>query len=211
MLYNPPRFDWLKLVPIARRIAYEADALIVSGCDPDERVVYIVLSGAVRLSLLTADGKEQVLLYLPEGSLFGEQAALGHTTVLSELVAIADEPCEVGQIRTDDMVAALKARADPLRDIMQVTSEKTSSFLQATARSAFGSARSRVASLLFALSSDRRHVAISQERLARLCGTTRVTVATQLHQLEQEGAIDIGRSKIVIRDAGKLAASRDHA
>src|SRR5258707_472963 len=98
MFHHPPRFDWLELVPISRRVAYEADAFIVNGCDPDERVAYVVLSGMVRLSLVTADGREQVLVYLPEGSLFGEQAALGRTTVLSELTAIADEPCEVGHI-----------------------------------------------------------------------------------------------------------------
>lgn len=211
MLHHPPRFEWLEAVPIARRVAYAADALIANGCDPEERVVYIVLAGTVRLSLLSPDGKEQVLMYLPAGSLFGEQAALGRAAIFSDLAAIADEECEVGHIRTADIVAALKTRSDPLEDMMRVTGEKTSFFLQAAARAAFGSARARVASLLSALGGDRKRVAISQERLARLCGTTRVTVAAQLHRLEREGAIEIGRSHVVIRDRGKLAAPGGHA
>ncbi|MCW5770131.1 MAG: Crp/Fnr family transcriptional regulator [Rhodospirillaceae bacterium] len=210
MLHHPPRFAWLASVPISRRVPYAAEAVIANGCDPAERVVYVVLSGTVRLSLLAADGREQVLMYLPQGSLFGEQAALGQTALLSDLTAIADEDCAIGHLRTADIVAVLKTSSDPLRDLMRVTGEKTSFFLQATARAAFGSARARVASLLSALGSERKQVTISQERLARLCGTTRVTVAAQLHQLEEEGAISIGRSRIVIRDSGKLAAPHEH-
>ena len=51
MLHHPPQFDWLELVTISRPVTYDADALIVTGDDTEERSAYIVLSGSVRLSL----------------------------------------------------------------------------------------------------------------------------------------------------------------
>ena len=206
MLHHPPGIDWLEMVPIRRRVRYPADATIMSGRDPAERAAYLVLEGTVRLSLLTADGREQVMVYLPKGSLFGEQAALGRTRLCADLVAIADETAEIGQILASDIVAALTRRPDPFLDLMRITGEKISLFIQAVARSAFGSARDRVASLLGALGQRQDRLAITQERLARLCGTTRVTVAAQLRQLADEGAIAMKRSAIVIRDAERLAS-----
>ncbi len=206
MLHHPSGLDWREMVPIRRRLRFPADATIVSGGEPTERSVYLVIEGTVRLSLLTADGREQVMMYLPKGSLFGEQAALGRTTLCADLVAIADEPVEVGQIVASDIVAALKRRPDPFLDLMRITGEKTSLFIQAVARATFGSARDRVASLISALGQRQDRLAITQERVARLCGTTRVTAAAQLRRLADEGAIGMKRNAIVIRDAERLAS-----
>ncbi len=205
MLHRPPSVDWRQIAPIRRRLRFPTDATIVSGGEPAERTVYLLLEGTVRLSLMTADGREQAMVYLPPGSFFGEQAALGGVALCADLVAIADEPVEVGVILASDVTAALKQRPEAFQELMRITGEKTSLFLQAAARSAFGSARDRVASLLGALRHRQDPVAITQERLARLCGTTRVTVAAQLRQLADEGAIGIKRNAIVIRDTDRLA------
>src|SRR5690242_3977970 len=76
MLHHPLDFDWGRTVPIRRRLRFPADAVIASGGEPAERTFYLLLEGTVRLSLMTADGREQAMVYLPRGSLFGEQAAL---------------------------------------------------------------------------------------------------------------------------------------
>ena len=204
MLYKSA-IRWHEIVPIRRRIRYDADAMIVDGSDGDERSAYVVLDGMVRLSLLTPDGREQVLIYLQPGSLFGEQAALGHTKISADLVAFADEACEAGQIAASDLAATLNRDADPFREIMRLTSEKTALFVQAVARSSFGTARNRVADVLGALGQGRDCVSITQERLAHLCGTTRVTVAAQLRKLADEGAIMMQRNEIFIRDQNRLA------
>ena len=196
---------WQEVVPIRQRLRYGAETMIVNGTDDAERSAYVVLEGMVRLSLLTSDGREQVMVYLTPGSLFGEQAALGRTKIGADLVAFADEVCEIGQIAASDLAAALNRDADPFREIMRLTSEKTALFVQAVARSSFGSARSRVADVLGALGQKCDHVAITQERLAHLCGTTRVTVAAQLRTLVDEGAITMQRNGIIIRDQNRLA------
>ena len=69
--------DWATLVPIRGRARYQAGTIFAPGKVFEECGIRIVLEGTVRFSILAADGKEQVLAYLPKGSIFGEQAALG--------------------------------------------------------------------------------------------------------------------------------------
>lgn len=204
MFHRPPPTDWRALLTVRRQTRYATDASIASGGDLGDRDIHVVMEGTVRLSLATREGREQVLFYLPPGSLFGEQAALGKSPVFADLVAVADEPCVVGQIATADMTALLARRPELIRDWMQMTGEKTSLFLAAAARAAFGSSRAQLTTVLLALGRRRKRVSISQERLARLCGTTRVTIAAQLHRLADEGLIRMKRNTIEIKDGRRM-------
>lgn len=197
MMHDPGAISWRSRLPVRRRTTYAAEATIVAGdADPAQRTAFLVLSGTVRLSHVTPDGAEQVMIYLPPGSLFGEQAALGRTRLYANLVAIADEACEIGLVYAADLAGALKESPEPLVELMRITSEKTSLFVEAVARAGLGAARARIASVLGALRRRRDEIEITQERLARLCGTTRPTVAAELHRLEQEGSVRVQRNRI---------------
>lgn len=197
MLHDPGPISWPSRLPVRQRTAYAAEATIVTGnANPAERTAFLVLSGVVRLSHVTPDGAEQVMIYLPPGSLFGEQAALGRTRLYANLVAIADEPCDIGLVYAVDLACALKESPEPLVELMRITSEKTSLFVEAVARAGLGAARARIASVLGALRRRRAEIEITQERLARLCGTTRPTVAAELRHLESQGAIRMQRNRI---------------
>jgi CRP-like cAMP-binding protein len=152
----------------------------------------------VRLSLLAPDGRERAMLYLGRGMIFGEQAALAQTPLRAGLVAIADKPCLIGYILPKSILAAVKRNPELIFDVMRITSEKTSSFLEDLSRSAFGSAQAQIATLLSALAEGHEHVSVSQDRLAHITGLTRITISTQLHQLESRGAIRLERMKIRI-------------
>jgi len=58
-----------------RRIDFEANQMIFSRGDPG-REIYLVLEGRVRLSVLTADGRELSFAHAGPGNVFGEIAAL---------------------------------------------------------------------------------------------------------------------------------------
>ena len=59
-----------------RRIDFEPNQMIFSRGDPG-REIYLVLDGRVRLSVLTADGRELSFAHAGPGNVFGEIAALG--------------------------------------------------------------------------------------------------------------------------------------
>jgi CRP-like cAMP-binding protein len=58
-----------------RRIDFEPNQMIFSRGDPG-REIYLVLNGRVRLSVLTADGRELSFAHAGPGNVFGEIAAL---------------------------------------------------------------------------------------------------------------------------------------
>jgi CRP/FNR family transcriptional regulator, cyclic AMP receptor protein len=67
--------DRAAVVGRMRRIDFEPDQMIFSRGDPG-REIYVVLDGRVRLSVLTADGRELSFAHAGPGNIFGEIAAL---------------------------------------------------------------------------------------------------------------------------------------
>lgn len=70
-----------------RPVDFDAGQLIFSRGDPGTDV-YLVLSGSVRLSVLTVDGREFSLALAAEGSVFGEIAALDGRERTADATAI---------------------------------------------------------------------------------------------------------------------------
>ena len=210
MLHEPQPLPWLDRLPLRHRRRFAAQSLILdaagSTSDGETPVAHLVVEGVVRLSLLADDGKEQVLAYLPPGSLFGEQAALGQRGLQVHLVAIADEDCEIGAIAADEFIDVIAEFPQALGDLMTITSHKTSLFLKALGRASFGSPGARIATILETLGATQPEIEISQDRLAHLTGLTRVTVAKHLSQMEAAGAIAMERKRIVILDPERLRA-----
>src|SRR6185369_3745162 len=58
-----------------RRVDFTPDQMIFSRGDPG-REIYLVLEGRIRLSILTADGRELSFAHAGPGNVFGEIAAL---------------------------------------------------------------------------------------------------------------------------------------
>jgi CRP-like cAMP-binding protein len=198
------RLKWSEVLTIKQRARYLPETIFVPSKICVDRVVYVVLNGTVRLSILTRHGKEQVLAYMSRGSIFGEQAALGRKELCANLVVIVDEPSEIAIIPAADFIATLQQRSDSLIELMRISGEKTSLIVQAARRAEFGTVSSRVTSVLAALNRRVGNILISHERLAQLCGTSRVTVAAQLHRLEEEGVICLKRNCIQILDQEHL-------
>ena len=156
------------------------------------------------------------LAYLSRGSIFGEQQALADEPAEpSAATAFADSHCVVGYIEPTALMAAVQARPELLRVLLRVTRQKKLLLLDELERAAFQSARSQIAAVLSALTHERPvdeppgAIRMSQDRLARLSGRTRVTVAAQLHALADAGAIRLERSRIVVLDPRLLASIAD--
>lgn len=203
LLYAPAEARLLQYVPLVRRGSFRKDALIADSDHTDD--IIVVLSGVVRVSLCAADGRERVLANLPKGSMVGEQRVLAGVPLEVNLAIFAETPCDIGYLRGGDVLHALAAHPDLLKELLVSMRLKTKLYLDELGRAAFEHTLSQVSALLLTLDPGRGKVDISQERLARLSGKSRRTVAAQLHHLAAVGAIHLGRSTIKIEDRAVLA------
>jgi CRP-like cAMP-binding protein len=204
--------DWFLRLPIACTAQFAPDALITE--QDGALKIHVVLSGVVRQSLVARDGRERVVAYLPRGSIFGEQQAFAAQPTASTSFTFADTACVIGYIEPDLFIARLQAEPDLLRHLLRITHNKKRQLMEELGRAVFHSARSQIAALLVVLArdpADARVIHVSQERLARLSGRTRVTVAAQLRSLASAGAIHLERSRIIVLDEDLLASLDDEA
>lgn len=171
---------------------------------------YALLSGTLKMSTLSEDGKEAILVVLESGTWFGEISLIDH------------------QPRTHDATALGEAELLVLPNNVFQTLMQRTAFSQAIARMLAGrirllygivedatlrSTRGRIARRLLLLahgdaslsSNARPRVPVSQEALAMMLGITRQTLSKELKLLVQQGVISLGYRSIEIISPGDLA------
>ena len=175
---------------------------------------YALVSGTLKMSSLSEDGKEAILVVLESGNWFGE-------------ISLID-----GQPRTHDATALgaaevlllPRAAFDALMR-RRPFAQAIAAMLAARIRLLYGivedvtlrSTRARVARRLLLLARGdatmsplpRARVPVSQESLAMMLGLTRQTLSKELKWLAAEGLIALGYGYIDVLSAARLAALRD--
>lgn len=184
--------------------------------DPGDSLTVLV-SGGIKLTIISLQAKEMVLHFVGVGETFGEISALdGKARMLN---AVALEASEGFTIHARDLLPALAAHPECLVGIVRSLCERvrvgTSLFEIRTL-----TMRARVARGLLGLA---RHLgrrrrdgiqlqlAASQEELGNYLGLSRANVNRQLRQLRQAGVIRIDGARIVIEDERRLARLADAA
>ncbi|MCU6433967.1 Crp/Fnr family transcriptional regulator [Undibacterium sp. Jales W-56] len=172
--------------------------------------LYALLTGTLKMSTLSEDGKEAILVVLESGTWFGE-------------ISLIDQ-----QPRTHDATALGAAEVLVLpNNVFQMLMQRTA-FSQAIARMLAGrirllygivedatlrSTRARIARRLLLLAhgdaslsnSARPRVPVSQEALAMMLGITRQTLSKELKLLVKQGIISLGYRSIEIISPSQLA------
>jgi CRP/FNR family transcriptional regulator, cyclic AMP receptor protein len=178
--------------------------------DPGDSLT-ILLSGGIKLTIISMQAKEVILHFVGVGETFGEISALdGKVRMLN---AVALEASEGFTIQARDLLPALAAHPECLVEIVRLLCERvrvgTSLFQDRTL-----AMRARVARGLLRLArhlgrrrKDGIHLqlAASQEELGNYLGLSRANVNRQLRQLRQAGAVRIDGARIVITDEPVLA------
>jgi CRP/FNR family transcriptional regulator, cyclic AMP receptor protein len=187
----------------------KGDTLYRRG-DPSDSLMLLV-SGGVKLTIISRQAKEMVLRFPGIGESFGEISAFGgkaHT-----LDAIALEASEVFVIHIRDLTPALAAHPPCLFELVRSLCERLRvGMLNLENRTLV--MRARVARGLLGLArhlgrrrKDGIHLrlAASQEELGNYLGLARSNVSRQLSELRKAGVIRIGEAGIVITDERGLA------
>jgi CRP-like cAMP-binding protein len=170
-----------------------------------------VLQGRVRISAVSADGKEVTLNVINHGDVFGEIALLDGKPRSADAVAIEDTLLLVLERRL--VLPFLKASPDLMLRLLAVMCDRLRRTSVALEEIALFDLPVRLARVLGQLADDygrpaptgtRIDFRLSQRDLSTLVASSRESVNKQLRAWQKDGLLDLDGGYIVLRRPGEL-------
>jgi CRP/FNR family transcriptional regulator, cyclic AMP receptor protein len=181
----------------------ERQAVFVQG-DPANAVFYII-SGTVKVTVNSENGKEAVIAILGNDNFFGEGCLQGRQT--RRMSVTATSPCEI--VRLDRPLVLRALDSDPefgklfMRFLLNVNEKLKADLTDQF----FNSSEKRLARVLLMLSNIELggepspiEWAVNQETLASMVGTTRSRINQFMNKFRKLGYIDY-KDRIVVKDS----------
>ena len=179
--------------------------------DPGSGMV-IIVSGRVRISLVSEDGREVTLTVLGPGEVLGEMTLLDGGEVSAD--ATAQEDCVLLTLERTQFLRLLRLNSDLCLHLMAVLCQRLRRSNAALEDMALLDLSTRLGRLLLRLCGDygvpsprgtRIEVKLSQKDLSSLAGASREKVNKQLRQWEQEGVLGKDNGRMVVIKPEALA------
>jgi len=174
--------------------------------------VFLLTSGMAKICNLTTHGKQSILTFVEPGELFGELAVFERETREEYVEAV--ETCTVVMIPTTELQALVEQNHGVALSLTKMMGLRRHRIERRLKNLLFLSNRERLVHLLLDLAEQfgihsqegiKLRVSLAHQEIASLMGSTRETVTILLGQLKEEGLIEIGRKRIVLLDASRLA------
>lgn len=194
-----------KLVGSAVRRSYSGGAVLFVEGDP---VVgfYLIESGSVKISRVSQDGREHILLVLGAGDSFNEVAALDGGP--NPATATAHSDATVYCVLRDELRQTVAQHPDLAWAMIESISRRTRQLLRMVQDLSMRSVKGRLANLLLeqaeANAADTAPKMLTQEEMASRLGTVREMVGRALRNLASDGIIEFDRHRIVVLDVERL-------
>lgn len=210
-----PEADRQAVAQQMRRTTFDAGQMIFARGDAGTDI-YLVLSGRVRLSIVTAEGRELSFVHAGPGSVFGEIATLDGGPRTADAVAVgAVEAMTLSHAVLKRQMEASPALAQAAITLLCHRIREADQQLEAVALHPI---EVRLARFLIGLAAQhgssgskkqRIDLGMSQSELALLLGASRPKVNAALQMLQDQGAIDRAGSMIdcelqLLREIGQV-------
>jgi CRP/FNR family transcriptional regulator, cyclic AMP receptor protein len=197
-----------EIARLSIRRSYSRGAVLFSQGDPGDSL-YGVVTGEIRISASSPDGREMFLNIMEPGDAFGEIALLdGHHRTAT---ASATAPSEVIIITREHFLGLLKREPALVTHVVRLLCERIRWTSGLAEEAALLNVPQRLARRLLSLIKLHGHKAstgvelrISQEELARFLGFSRQAVNQHLQAWKAQGCLTLGRGKIIIIDEQAL-------
>lgn len=199
-----PRDAAEQLLREAIRINLPPGALVYR--DEESPRLIVVVNGLLRVFVSSVDGRQVTVRYARSGDVAGLVLVIGGPAPMS-IQAITSSL--VLALRVDTLHALLATDSDVARACAEELSRQLHELLEDISQQSFLTIRQRLARqlLLLATTGDGREavVRVAQQELADAIGSVREVVTRNLHQLAEEGLVDVSRDEVVIHDPLGLA------
>ena len=179
--------------------------------------LFLVTEGAVRLSSVTAAGREAVVALLGPGDVFGEASLLG---AASPVEARAMGPSEVVALPLPALREVIDRHAATAEQMLRLIADRLHRTSRALEEALVGDVSTRVSSRLRELAEShgvrgadgvRIRFPLTQDDLARMVGASREAVNRTLVGLAARGLVRSRDRTVVIADPSALPTERDEA
>jgi CRP/FNR family cyclic AMP-dependent transcriptional regulator len=179
--------------------------------DPNSGMV-VVMSGRVRVSVISEDGKEVTLSVLGQSEVLGEMSLLDGDSSSADVTA--QEDCVLMVIDRGQFLNLLGQNSGLCLHLMAVLTRRLRRANAALEDIALLDLPTRLGRLLVKLASDygvpvrtgtRIEVKLSQKDLGTLVGASREKVNKQIREWEEEGVLGKDSGRMVVVDAQALA------
>lgn len=170
-------------------------------------VLFLIKRGRVQLYRISPEGKKLVIATLGPGTLFGEMALLGQQ--MHNAFAEALDDCVILVMSRADLERLILSKPSVGLRVLEITGRRLSDAQARLEDMAFKGIPARLASLLLRLAAEqgaRDITGLTHQDLAETIGTYRETATQVLNDMKAQGLIEIGRKRIGIVDAERLAA-----
>jgi CRP/FNR family cyclic AMP-dependent transcriptional regulator len=165
--------------------------------------MYLLVSGRVKVSLASPDGKELALNYLEAPAHFGEMSLVDAEPRSADVIAVTD--VEILGLESRDLAAAIQIQPRLALSLIGTLSRRLRHMITRLEDLAFHDARHRVMRVLFNVATaayETRGVplvsGLTHYEIATLAGTSRETASRIISSLVKQGVIATKGRRIIV-------------
>jgi CRP/FNR family cyclic AMP-dependent transcriptional regulator len=204
-----------RLIAYGNPVRHPKNRSIFQKDDPGDSLM-VVLSGRVKISNVSAEGKEAVLNFIEPGRSFGELALFDGKPRSADATAI--EPCELFVLRRADVLTFIERHPEVafraigvLCERVRRTSELLEDSITLTMPARLARGLLRLAKVYGRTGPDgvRIELKLSQRELGGYIGLARENINRQLMLWRQDGVLAVEDGRIVILDVKALQRIAD--
>jgi CRP-like cAMP-binding protein len=168
-----------------------------------------VVSGSVKISVTSPEGRDVVLNILHEGEVFGEIALLDGRPRTADAVAMSD--CDLIIIERREFLPFLRTNPEVTLKLMEILCARLRNTSEQVADVTFLSLEARLAKTLLRLAggdgaaTSKGRIAITQREISQIVGKSRESANKQLRAWAKRGWLRLERRGITVLKPEKLA------
>ena len=168
--------------------------------------LFLLKKGRVQLYRLSSSGKRLEIATIDPGAFFGEMPFIGESLRHVNAEAMSDSTLCV--MSRGDVERLIRERPDVALRMMEVLGRRLAEGESRLEEMAYRNVPTRIASVLMRLSTGRNGdlITITHQELGDMIGALRETVTKVLDEFQDHGLVELGRSRIVLRDVDGLRA-----
>ncbi|MDP9383580.1 MAG: Crp/Fnr family transcriptional regulator [Chloroflexota bacterium] len=203
-LFRDLSHDEMEMLDQTTRMTTVEKGRVVYRQDDKAQGLFLLKTGRVRLSRITAGGKKLDLTILEPGTFFGEMPLLGER--MRNTFAEAAEDCLLCVMSQYDIEQLVLRNPRVGLRMIAVLSRRLAESEARLEDLAYRSVPARLASVLLRLGTDGVVEGITHEELGDMVGAYRETVTKTLNEFQSAGYVKLGRRRVAILEPTGLAA-----